>query len=201
MNKEFLPYTTVRNNAIKMAYKIYSDGFFPDVIYISLRGGAYIGNVLSEYFKMLRKDARPVFYAAVVARSYTGIKEQQDIMIDGWTYDPEYLRNGDKVMLIDDIFDSGRTINKLVEILINKGIPRQDIKVVVHDYKKIPGKNDLLPVQPDYFCRTHLVDSPQSDIWIHYTSHELVGLSPEERELHYYKEDPELKEALSVLYD
>ncbi|MDR2795100.1 MAG: phosphoribosyltransferase, partial [Spirochaetaceae bacterium] len=51
MIKEFTMYDTVRNNAIKLAARIYGDGFVPDVIYVSLRGGAYLGNVISEYFK------------------------------------------------------------------------------------------------------------------------------------------------------
>lgn len=70
MHKEFLPYDQVRNNALKLAYKIHQDGFIPDVIYVSLRGGAYMANVISEYFKLTRKGAHPVLYAAVVARSY-----------------------------------------------------------------------------------------------------------------------------------
>ncbi len=76
MRKEFLPYQTVRNNAIKLADRINREGFVPDVIYVSLRGGAYMGNVISEYFKMIRRDKRPVYYAAVVARSYRDIGAQ-----------------------------------------------------------------------------------------------------------------------------
>jgi hypothetical protein len=33
MKKEFLPYDTVRDNALKLARRIYSEGFLPDVIY------------------------------------------------------------------------------------------------------------------------------------------------------------------------
>ena len=68
VQKEFLSYDTVRNNALKLAHRIHTDGFVPDVIYVSLRGGAYLGNVISEYFKVVRSGHRPVFYAAVVAR-------------------------------------------------------------------------------------------------------------------------------------
>ena len=39
--------------------KFIKDGFIPDVIYVSLRGGAYLANVISEYFKIVRKDAHP----------------------------------------------------------------------------------------------------------------------------------------------
>ena len=38
MKKEFISYDVIRDNAIKMAYRIYSEGFIPDVIYVSLRG-------------------------------------------------------------------------------------------------------------------------------------------------------------------
>jgi hypoxanthine phosphoribosyltransferase len=199
MIKEFLPYDVVRNNALKLAHRIYHDGFIPDVIYVSLRGGAYLGNVISEYFKIVRRAGRPVYYAAVVARSYTGVRESEQVKVEGWTYAPEHLRVGDKVLLVDDIFDSGRTINHLTGIILEKGIPRDDIKVAVHDYKYIYDKGEQLPIQPDYWCRKHELSIKDEDLWIHYMSHELVGLSPAELEEHYYAHDPELRAVLDVL--
>jgi uncharacterized protein len=192
MRKDFLPYEIVRNNAIKLAHRINSAGFMPDVIYVSLRGGAYMGNVISEYFKMVRRDRRPIYYAAVVARSYRDVGEQDKVKVDGWTYDPEYLRSGDRVLLVDDIFDTGRTVNHLVEIIMDKGIPRQDVKVAVHDYKLRRYLSRQLPVQPDYYARFHDLATPDEDFWIHYMSHELVGLTEEEKKRFYFGEDPEL---------
>ena len=200
MHKEFLPYDKVRNNSLKMAYKIIQDGFIPDVIYVSLRGGAYVANVVSEYFKLARKDVHPVLYAAVVARSYTDIRQRDRVMIDGWTYSPEHLRPGDKILLVDDIFDTGKTINYLVDVLLEKGIPRKDIKVAVHDYKYFTYKETQLPIQPDYWCRKFEITKPEEDRWIHYMSHELVGRSQEELEENYYKDDPELKEAMKYIF-
>lgn len=200
MYKEFLPYDIVRNNALKLAHHIYrDDGFIPDVIYVSLRGGAYMGNVISEYFKVVRKTGRPVYYAAVVARSYTGVRASEKIKVEGWTYDPAHLRIGDKVLLVDDIFDSGRTINFLAEIILEKGIPRGDLKVAVHDYKYFYDKEEQFPIQPDYWCRKHTLSVNDEDMWIHYMSHELVGLSPDEIKMNYYKQDPELEKVLAVL--
>ena len=201
MKKEFLPYVKVRDNAIKLAYDIYKDGFIPDVIYVSLRGGAYIGNVISEFFKAVRKDKRPCFYAAVVARSYTDIRQHENVMIDGWTYSPEHLRSGDRVLLVDDIFDSGRTINYLAQVICDKGIPREDLKIAVHDYKVIsysPGQVNL-PIQPDYYCRKHIIESPDDEIWIHYMSHELIGLTWDEAQRNYDCDDPLLREALDSI--
>ena len=192
MRKEFLPYQTVRNNAIKLASRINREGFIPDVIYVSLRGGAYMGNVISEFFKLVRRDRRPAYYAAVVARSYKGVGEQDHVRVDGWTYDPEYLRSDDKVLLVDDIYDSGRTVNHLVQLIMDKGIPRGDVRVAVHDYKLRRYQRQQLPVQPDYWCRFHDIATPEDDFWIHYLSHELVGLSEQEKKERYYEEDPDL---------
>lgn len=198
MLKEFLRYETVRNDSIKLAYRIHQEGFVPDVIYVSLRGGAYMGNVISEYFKIVRRNQRPVFYAAVVARSYTDLHQQERIMVDGWTYSPEFLRSGDRILLVDDIFDSGRTINHLVEVIIEKGIPREDIRVAVHDYKVRSFSSETLPISPDYYCRKIVVESPDEDNWIHYMSHELVGLDSREIDT-YYGEDPEVQKILTSL--
>ncbi|MDR2797736.1 MAG: phosphoribosyltransferase [Treponema sp.] len=199
MIKEFLSYDRVRNNGLKLAHRIYQTGFIPNVIYVSLRGGAYLGNLISEYFKVVCKGKRPVYYAAVVARSYTDVRKSEKIMVEGWTYAPEHLRVGDKVLLVDDIFDSGRTINYLAEIILAKGIPRQDFKVAVHDYKYFYDKPEQLPIQPDYWCRKHEVSVKDEDRWIHYLSHELVGLSADELETYYFVQDSELREVLAML--
>lgn len=178
--KVFVPYDTIRNNAVILANQIFQDGFVPDVIYVSLRGGAYMGNVISEFFKFIRRGQRPVFYAAVVARSYSNIKEQDQVRVDGWTYSPEHLRTGDRVLVVDDIFDTGRTVNHLVEIILEKGIPRADVRVAVHDYKTRSYVDHRQPIQPDYWCNRHDIERPEDDTWIHYLSHELIGLTREE---------------------
>jgi len=199
MSKEFISYNQVRNNTLKLAHRIHMDGFIPDVVYVSLRGGAYLGNVISEYFKVVRKDERPVFYAAVVARSYTDVRQSEQVRVDGWTYSPEYLRHGDKVLLVDDIYDSGRTINHLASVILEKGVPRRDLKIAVHDYKIVRYRGEPLPIVPDYWCRLHDIATVDDERWIHYMSHELVGLTEAELKTHYYPEDPELQDILSVL--
>lgn len=198
MHKEFVSYDTIRNNAIKLAYRIYRDGFIPDVIYVSLRGGAYMGNVISEYFKFVRSE-RPVFYAAVVARSYTGFNQEETIRIDGWTYNPDFLRHGDRVLLVDDVFDSGRTINYLARVIMERGLPRDDIKIAVHDYKVREYIPQRLPITPDYWCRKIEVPTREDETWIHYMSHELEGLTEAEVAEHYLRDDPALAEAMSLV--
>jgi len=185
MKRYYISYNEVRNNAIKISHVIASHGFIPDIIYVNLRGGAYTGNVISEYFKIVTACApSPVFYAAVVARSYQADKQMRDIIIDGWTYHPDRLNPRDKVMIVDDIYDSGRTMQHMVEIIRDRGIPRENIKVVVHDYK-IREYGKKLKVIPDYYCRKFSVNNPENDFWIHYLSHELENLSERDIIQHY----------------
>lgn len=211
MTKEFLPFETVRNDALHLAHKMYSDGIIPTVIYCSLRGGAYMANVISEYYKIACPE-RKVMYASVVAHSYTNADNTAEdaaaggvpqagskVYVEGWSLPPDALRSTDTVMFVDDIFDSGHTVNSLVKTFLKHGIPRKQIAVVVHDYKCFLYKEPL-PVLPDYWCRKIDIASPDDDLWIHYMSHELAGLTHEEIEEYYYKEDPALKEVFEPLY-
>lgn len=188
VKKDFIGFEQVRNNALLLARRILDSGFLPDIVYVSLRGGAYLGNVLSEYLRLFTPARKRLFYAAVVAHSYTDVKSRQQVRVDGWTYDPRYLRGGDRVLFVDDIYDSGLTINHLVDIILARGIPREDIKVAVHDFKVYAWK-PLLPIVPDFWCRRWDIPSPEEDVWIHYLSHELVGLTPQEIEEHYIRAD------------
>lgn len=196
--KDFISADTIRDASLKLVDRMYTqDGFVPDVIYASLRGGVYLANVFSEYYKCIRAKTggRPVYYAAVVARSYQNMMREGEVVIDGWTYDPSHLRNGDKILIADDIFDTGKTVNALVRIIMSKGIPRSDIKVAVYDYKVPEYKHaEPLPIQPDYYCRKHVLKSADEETWIHYLCHEFECLTDDEIEMVY--KDSEVREIL-----
>ncbi len=202
MSKEFITPDVIRDSALKLAAKMYyEDGFMPDVIYCSLRGGVYLANVISEFYKLVCKKEghRPVLYAAVVARSRESQipGEQTKVFVDGWTYSPDYLRSGDKVLIVDDIFDTGNTVNKLAQVVLDKGIERKDVKIAVYDYK-VPvykyAEHKPLPIQPDYYCRKHVLKSKEEETWIHYLCHEYEGLQDSEIDEVY--SDPEVREIL-----
>ncbi len=193
MKKLFTPYDELRNEGFRLARKVWEDGFRPDVIYTLLRGGSYLGNIMDEWFKVADKNKQPLLYSGVVAQSYTNVHSQSDIMLKGWTYPPESLRNGEKILLVDDIFDTGKTINHLVSLLLEEGIPRKDIRIAVYDYKVFENKDQGL-IKPDYWCRKHEIRSEEDNYWIHYMTHDLVGLTEEELEKYYFSAYPELKE-------
>ena len=196
--KKFYTADQVRNDYIKLFNRMYfEDGFVPDVIYAALRGGALGANVISECYKLvLPKDHKPILFGGVVAHSYSdySIGVAGKVRIDGWTYNPDWLRPGDKILLVDDLWDSGQTLIALENELLSKGIERKNLKVCVHDYKV---RNDLTFPRysaaqvPDYYKNLIKVNKAEDNPWIHYESHELVGLSEKEREAFYTDEDEE----------
>ena len=201
MKREYIPYRTVRDNSIKIAHRIFLSGFYPDVIYVCLRGGVYLGNIISEFFKIIKRDSAPVFYAAVVARSYFTEETRYNVVVDGWTYKPEFLRKGQKVLFVDDIFDSGYTMNHLVQCIFNHGIPKQDVRVAVHDYKIREYIEKPHPITPDYYARKHYIKNPEDDFWIHYLSHEIMGIKRKDLLDLFPEADEEVKKALKAIND
>jgi len=193
VKKEFLEYNVVRDNGFALARQIFDSGYVPNIIYTSMRGGAYLGNVISEMFKVLLKDEK-IFYSTVVAHSYSGVRTSSEIVIDGWTYPPEQLEKNMKILLVDDIFDSGETLNFLVADLMRRGIEREYIKIAVHDYKRRHNVEKKLLVTPDWWARLHEIYSAEDDVWIHYMSHELVGLSDAELKEHYFDKNAKLRD-------
>ncbi|KAL0266225.1 UNVERIFIED_CONTAM: hypothetical protein PYX00_011943 [Menopon gallinae] len=199
MQKVFISPEELRDEAIKIAYQLYQDNFIPDVLYVLLRGGAYLGNVISEYFKIvLPSGHKEIFYGAVVARSYdNSCTQAKDIAIDGWTYEPKKLKKSDKILLVDDVYDTGRTINYLANILIENGVAHENCKIAVFDYKVRKESKDL-PFKPSYFANKILADSNGKFAWRHYLTHELVGLDSKDinKLITQGKKDSKLLEAI-----
>jgi hypothetical protein len=58
--------------------------------------------------------------------------------------------------------------------------------VAVYDYKVALYKDEpRLPIQPDYYCRKHVLNSVDDEVWIHYMNHEFVGLTDAEIDQQY----------------
>ena len=198
MQKIFIDPLTIRNNGIRMAYQMWQEAFIPSMIYVPLRGGTVLGNIISEVFKLLVPEA-PAMYCAVAVHSYRGFRaKEQGIHIDGWTTAPQAIRPVDRVLLVDDIFDTGKSANALWDIIRNSH--SQNFRLAVHDYKEFVCRAPL-PKVPDYFAVHHKIEKEEDDFWIHYCSHELYGLSAQEREEHYYLEDPQLRDVMEAIFN
>jgi hypothetical protein len=168
-DKRFITAQQLLEDSFRVAAQVYDDGFRPDFIIGIWRGGAPIGIAVQEYydFKGVETD-----HIAVRTSSYYGIGLQsKEIKVHGLHYIVENANAGDKLLIVDDVFDSGRSIQALKEELsklMRLNIPT-DVRVACPYYKP---KNSKVDIVPDYFIHA-------SEEWLVFP-HELSGLTPDE---------------------
>jgi hypoxanthine phosphoribosyltransferase len=186
--KRFLPVDKERDNGFIMASWLNHFGFRPNVLYTTLRGGTTMASAIAEWYK-IQPDKSTIIYAAISAHSYTGIEKREELRIEGNTYPFKDLRPDDKVLLVDDIYDSGNTIDKVAREILTQGIKRENLKIVVHSLrsdKEHPGQ-----ITPDYWCE-------EITEWTVYGHYELEDLTEEELQEFYIKNNPTLRQAFYV---
>jgi len=115
-------------------------------------------------------------HIAIRTSSYTGIDAQADtVQVHGLGWLAETLRRDDRLLLVDDVFDTGRSLAAvLAELDARCGEHRPaDIRIACPWHK--PGRNRTA-LQPDYVLR-------QSEAWLVFP-HELRGLTAAEIRAH-----------------
>lgn len=162
-DKVYVGPETLLRDSFRLAARIYDSGFRPDVLLAIWRGGTTIGLAIHEF--LVYKGIH-TYHTALKAESYVGIEQQVEPRIEHLDSILERVPRDGQVLLVDDIFDTGRTIRKVCELLR----PRTSaVKVATLFYKE---KKNLTTIVPDFYL--HPTDS-----WIVFP-HELVDLTPEE---------------------
>jgi uncharacterized protein len=169
MEKIYITATSLLQDSFRLAAQIHKSGFRPDFIVGIWRGGTPVGIAIQEYFEYV--GVRPD-HIAVRTSAYVGIGQRSKVIrVHGLHYIIEEANAGNSLLVVDDVFDSGSSIQALMSELSEKmrlNMPR-NVKIATPWYK--PGNNQTKLV-PDYFLH-------QTDKWIVFP-HELAGLSFEE---------------------
>ncbi len=169
MNKVYITAQQLLEDSFRLAHRIYSDGFHPDFIVGIWRGGTPVGIAVQEYFEYKRIHTDHI---AVRTSSYYGIDRQsKEIRVHGLHYLVETADADHSLLIVDDVFDSGRSVDALIKTireLSRKNTPG-DIRIACPWYK--PSKN-AVDFEPDYYLH-------ESADWLVFP-HELAGLEPDE---------------------
>lgn len=150
-----------------LAIKVYESGFRPDLLVALWRGGTPIGIAMQEAFRYLGLDCQ---HFAIRSTSYVGLDKQGDIRLWGMELLQPYVCAGGKVLVVDDVFDSGRTMQAVVNHLRAMIGPHQsDIRLATPWFKP---RNNVTPLTPTYFLH-------ETADWLVFP-HELQDLSTEQ---------------------
>jgi hypoxanthine phosphoribosyltransferase len=173
--KRYLTADTFQRDCIRLAKKVYDDADWqPELLLALWRGGAQPGVIMSEVFAFL---GRPVAHAVVKCSSYAGIGERTNtVVFQNADALLDAIRPGCKVLVVDDVFDSGKTAEA-----VKKRLNKADVRMATVYWKPTERKVDFLP---DYTLR-------EINEWIVFP-HELDGLTADELRT----KDPEIADLL-----
>lgn len=169
MDKTYISAQHLLEDSFRLAHLVYQDDFRPNFIVGIWRGGAPVGIAVQEYFeyKGVKTD-----HISVRTSSYYGINKQaKKIRVHGLHYLIENANANDRLLIVDDVFDSGRSVAALIKAIRKQSRLNTpgDIRVACPWYK--PGKNQV-DFEPDYCIH-------QSEEWLVFP-HELAGLEMSE---------------------
>ena len=167
--KQYLSAQQLLQDSFRLGADIIADGFEPTIMIAIWRGGVPMGIAIQELFAWYGIETDHI---AIRTSSYTGIDgHSHEIRIHGMNYLVKNCRHQDRLLIVDDVFDTGLTIEAVIAHLGEKArlnTPR-DIRVAVPYYK--PTRNQTSRV-PDYYLH-------ETAAWLKYP-HSLEGLSVEE---------------------
>jgi len=169
MDKHFITAESLLRDSFVLARQIFDSGFRPDFIVGVWRGGAPVGIAVQDFleFKGLSSD-----HIAIRTSSYTGINQQdKQVRVHGLQYVIDNADSEHRLLIVDDVFDSGRSIRAILEelsIKCRRNLP-ETIRIACPWYK--PTKN-ITSLTPDYYVH-------ETDQWLVFP-HELNGLTTEE---------------------
>jgi len=169
MQKTYISAQQLLESSFKLANQIFEDGFRPHFIVGIWRGGAPIGIAVQEYYEYRGVSTDHI---AVRTSSYTGINQQsREIRVHGLHYLIENANAGESLLIVDDVFDSGRSVEALIAQIKKQSRLNtpNDIRVACTWYK--PNKR-AVDIKPDYYVH-------ESEEWLVFP-HELHGLSRDE---------------------
>ncbi len=169
MEKLFISANSLLSDSMELARQIVCSGFRPTFLVAMWRGGAPIGIAVQE---VLEYNAIHADHIAIRTSSYTGIGQQdKTVRVHAIDYLVSRLSAEDELLLVDDVFDSGRSLEAVLDTLkrrCKRNLP-DNIRIATVYYKPLRNRSALVP---DYFVR-------DTDKWLVFP-HEIQGLTREE---------------------
>ena len=169
VDKLFISANSLLRDSMELARLVVSSGFRPTFLVAMWRGGAPIGIAVQE---VLEYHSIIADHIAIRTSSYTGIDQaDKTVRVHAIDYLVSRLSADDELLLVDDVFDSGRSLEAVIRELkqrCRRNWP-QKWRIATVYYKSSRNRSTLVP---DYYVL-------DTDKWLVFP-HELIGLTHEE---------------------
>jgi hypoxanthine phosphoribosyltransferase len=167
--KVFISSQSLLRDSIELAMQIVRSGFKPTFLIAIWRGGTPIGIAVQE---VLEYHGIHTDHVAIRTSSYIGIDQQsKTVRVHALNYLISRLSFEDQLLIVDDVFDSGRSLEAVIAELRRRCRRNlaNEIRIATVYYKPERNRSSL---KPDYYVRS-------TNNWLVFP-HELYGLTREE---------------------
>jgi hypoxanthine phosphoribosyltransferase len=171
--KLYLDAQDLLEDALRLGVQVVNSGYRPDYIVAIWRGGTPVGIAVQE---VLAWAGIKTDHIAIRTSSYSSIdKRGHHVRIHGLRYLVERIDADDKLLLVDDVYDTGLTMQAIIDKLRRKARLNapEDIRIAVPWFKP---ERLLVDRVPDYTLH-------ETSQWIKFP-HSLEGLTDEEIRAH-----------------
>lgn len=165
MRKNYISANQFLEDSWRLAAKVRESGWRPDWLVALWRGGAGVGIAVHEFLKASGWNLKHI---PLKCASYTGIGANEgDVVFTLGDETTGLVGKGEKVLVVDDVFDTGKTA-----AAVERRFKEADIETRLACVYWKPAKN-MTELRPDYYVKNVGND------WIVFP-HEIDGLSPDE---------------------
>src|SRR3981189_1541518 len=169
LDKIFISADSLLRDSMELGLQVVRSGFRPTFLVGVWRGGAPIGIAVQE---ILEYNGIECDHVSIRTSSYMGIDQQsRAVRVHAVDYLVSSLNAEDQLLLIDDVFDSGRSLEAIIAELrrrCRRNLPEQ-IRIATAYYNPPHTHSNLIR---DYYVRA-------TDQWLVFP-HEVNGLTREE---------------------
>ncbi|MEP6342842.1 MAG: phosphoribosyltransferase family protein [Maricaulaceae bacterium] len=169
MGKIFISADELLQDSFRLALKIFESGYRPTFIVGVWRGGAPIGIAVQEILEAL--DC-PTDHIAIRTSSYGGgTVQDKTVKVYGVEHLIDHINHDDKLLIVDDTFDSGRSVAAIIDTLKMRcrlNMPK-DVRIATVYFKPTLNQTERVP---DFYLH-------ETDEWLVFP-HELRGCTKEE---------------------
>ncbi len=169
MEKIFISADELLRDSLELARRVVASGMRPTFLAAMWRGGAPIGIAVQE---VLEYHSIHADHIAIRTSAYSGIDTQREtVRVHATDYLVSRLTSEDELLIVDDVFDSGRSLEAVLgelERRCRRNLPKK-IRIATVYYK--PGRRRGTLV-PDFFVH-------ETSRWLVFP-HEIQGLTRDE---------------------
>lgn len=168
VEKKYVTAQELLDDSFALGLSILKSEFRPKFIVGVWRGGTPTGIAVQEIMDYYGVHTDHI---AIRTSSYIGMQQQKEVKVHGLEYIIKNINAEDSLLIVDDVFDSGRSIDAILKHLkarCRRNTP-ETIKIATVFYKPTRNVTDLTP---DFYCH-------ETDDWLVFP-HELADMTPEE---------------------